>query len=101
MNVSWHMKHSRSTKDSRGNEIRLGDFVRILSLDAQFLNSLPSEEVEDVRSMVGESFEVEEIDEYGSAWVTKWWERGDGESECHSVSLGASEMERVEREDAN
>ena len=95
------MEHSRSTKDRRGIEIRPGDFVRILSLDEQFLASLPSDELEDVRSMVGQSFEVEEIDEYGSAWVTKWWERGNGESECHSVGLSASEMERVEREDAN
>ena len=95
------MDQSRSTIDRCGNEIRPGDVVRIISLDAQFLASLPSEEREDVRSMVGQSFEVEEIDDHGSAWVTKWWERGNGQSECHSVSLSASEMERVEKEDAN
>jgi len=95
------MDESRTTKDGRGKEVRPGDLVRIVSLDTHYLASLPSDEREDVRSMVGECFEVEEIDEHGSAWVTKWWSRGDGQSECHSVGLSASEMERVETEDAN
>jgi len=101
VNVSWHMNSSRSTRDSRGNMVSLGDRVRVVSLDPKFLASLPSEEVDDVRSMVGESFEVESIDEQGSAWVTKWWRRREGESRSHSVGLAPPEMERLERENAN
>jgi len=45
--------------------------------------------------MIGCIFEVEEIDEYGHAWVTKWWRRGDAHSVSHGLALSPSEMEVV------
>lgn len=35
----------------------------------------------------------EEIDEFGSIWVTKWWRHREGKSASHSLALSAEEME--------
>ena len=43
--------------------------------------------------MVGETFEVYEVDEWGGAWVEKWWHESDDEGSSHSVGLSPSEME--------
>ena len=45
--------------------------------------------------MEGESFEVYEIDEWGGAWVEKWWSLAVGESISHSLGLEACEMEVI------
>jgi len=45
--------------------------------------------------MIGEDFPVEEIDKYGSAWVSKWWDKKDGGKESHSLALSAGEMEII------
>ena len=47
------------------------------------------------RSMEGEVFEVYEIDEWGGAWVEKWWRAADGTSSSHSLGLGPNQMEVV------
>ena len=57
---------------------------------------LPPDEWRDLKTMIGEVFEVYEIDEHGSAWVEKWWNDADGESHSHSVALASHEMEVVE-----
>jgi len=49
----------------------------------------------DVSSMIGETFEIEEIDEYGQPWVTKWWRNEDGNFHSHCVALAPHEMESV------
>lgn len=81
--------------------VRVGDRVRLVALESRALDLLPAEERSDVASMVGETFEIEEIDEYGSAWVHKWWNRGNGRSESHGLALSAVEMELVESEKAS
>ena len=43
----------------------------VLAFSGDWYEKLPSEERERVDSMVGETFEVEEIDEYGQPWVCK------------------------------
>ena len=42
--------------------------------------------------MVGEVFEVYEIDEHGSAWIEKQWDRQGG-LRTHSLALAVHEME--------
>ena len=74
----------------------VGSRVRLVELSERFLNSLPPEEVEDVRSMIGEVFNVYEIDEYGSPWVEKIWNHGNNKINSHSLALDANEMELVE-----
>ena len=50
--------------------------------------------------MVGEVFEVYELDEWGQAWVSKSWFREDGGwGRGHSMGLDSHEMERVDPDD--
>lgn len=60
-------------KDKNGRTVTVGSRVRIVSLSGDWFDNLPKDEIPDVHSMIGEVFEVEEIDEYGSPWVRKSW----------------------------
>ncbi|GFO54471.1 hypothetical protein GMSM_14780 [Geomonas sp. Red276] len=87
------METNRTTKDKAGNLLKVGDSVRLLSLNMSLFRYLTEAEKEDIKSMVGETFEIEEIDENGYASITKWWERGNGEFESHTLRLVPAEME--------
>jgi hypothetical protein len=82
--------------DKSGRPVKVGSKVRILGLSESFLGRLPGDEVEDVRSMIGEILEVYEIDDYGSPWVKKWWRLPGGRSFSHSLALASSETEVVD-----
>ncbi len=83
-------------KDHLGNEVLVGSRVRLLKLSGNWFQQLPSDEKLCVSSMIGEIFEVEEIDEYGSPWISKDWHH-EHEGTCfgHSIALDAQEMELV------
>lgn len=66
--------------------MQVGTRVRVLCLSGKWLDELPGGEKDEVLSMIGEVFEVEEIDEYGQPWVRK---------RSHSVALTTCEMEVV------
>jgi hypothetical protein len=80
-------------KDRNGRNVTVGSRVRVVSLAQTFLDSLPENERDELESMIGEVFEVHEIDRYGSPWVGKGWSSGEGEYKGHSVALGSDEME--------
>ncbi len=82
-------------KDVDGEIVREGARVRVLVIRESVIARLSPEERADVLSMKGEIFEVSEIDEFGSAWVTKWWKDGEDTSHSHSLGLAASEMKLV------
>jgi hypothetical protein len=82
-----------SLHDRRGRPVRVGARVRVLSVPASLMKSLPPEEQVRVSSMVGEVFEVYEI-EGDAAWVEKVWRSSDG-AESHALALAADEMELV------
>lgn len=73
--------------------MRIGDRVRIVRLSQDFLDSLPEDERPLVTEMINGVFEVDEVDQWGAAWVTKSWERGNGEYDAHGIGLAPSEME--------
>jgi len=84
-------------KDRNGRSVSVGMRVRIIALSDSFLRSLPEDEIDDVRSMIGVVFEVYEIDKYGCAWVGKGWSNEEGdEYRGHSVALDSEEMEVVD-----
>jgi hypothetical protein len=83
--------------DCHGHPVRVGTRVRLLSVSGNWFDQLPAEERDDVLSMVGEVFEVEEIDEYGSPWVRKSWpDEEAGTCNSHSIALDPHEMEVVD-----
>lgn len=83
--------------DKHGRVVSVGSYVRLIELSPLFLASLPPDELEDVRSMIGEVFEVYEVDKYGCAWVEKGWSYPErGQCMGHSLGLEAKEMELIE-----
>lgn len=79
--------------DINGCPVEVGTTVRILSLSGQWFNDLPADERDDVQSMIGEVFTVEEIDQYGQPWVRKSWpDEVEGRCHSHSVALEPYEM---------
>ena len=84
------------TSDCKGRPVEVGTKVRVLELPDWLRRDLPPEGWTDLSTMVGEVFEIIEIDEYGSAWVEKVWPDADGGSHSHSLALASHEMEIVE-----
>ena len=83
--------------DKNGRPVAVGSKVRLLCLSGNWLEELPADEKENVLSMIGEVFEVEEIDEYGHPWVRKSWpNEEEGTCNSHSIALDPHEMELVE-----
>ena len=71
--------------------------MRLVSLSGKWLDELPDDEKQDVLSMIGEVFEVEEIDEHGHPWVRKSWpHEAEGKCHSHSIALEPQEMELVD-----
>lgn len=86
-------------KDKYGRLVAVGSQVRILELSSSFLASLPDDEIEDIRSMIGEVFKVYDIDEFGSPWVMKEWSFPEsGQCKIHQLALNANEMELLVNE---
>jgi hypothetical protein len=83
--------------DKFGHLVSVGSRVRLIELSHQFLASLPPDEIEDVKSMIGDVFEVYEIDKYGCAWVEKGWNYlEEGQYMGHSLGLKPHEMELID-----
>ena len=81
--------------DKNGNKVKVGARVRVIEINPSVTAKLSEEEARDINSMINEVFEVYEIDKYDCAWVEKWWNRGNGKTESHSLSLSSQEMELV------
>ena len=81
--------------DKNGRPILVGTRVRVLAIPP-IDPDLSEEEVARVNSMLGEEFNVYEIDVHGRAWVEKWWHIGADSSTSHSLALESRDMERVD-----
>ena len=89
------MSETLEAKDYVGRPVRVGSRVRVIALSSGFIDSLPADERALVSEMIGDVFEVDEIDKSGRAWVTKMWDRGDGTFDGHGIALSPSETELV------
>jgi hypothetical protein len=94
------MDDTLEAKDCAGRPVRLGSRVRVIALSPRFMDSLPADERVLVSEMIGEVFEVDDIDKFGRAWVTKMWDRGDGTFDGHGIALSPSETELVSSDGA-
>ena len=83
-------------KDRNGKPVVVGTRVRLLTLSGTWLEDLPQQERIDVTSMIGGVFTVKEIDAYGSAWIERSWDDGNGVRRRHSIALDPHEMEIVD-----
>ena len=73
--------------------------MRLLSLSGEWYDKLPKDERVRVESMLGEEFEIEEIDEYGQPWICKrWLNEDEGTCQSHSIALEPREMLALAKE---
>jgi hypothetical protein len=87
----------RQPRDRNGLAVPIGAKVRLVALSGKWLDELPPDERIDVLSMIGEVFEVDEIDDYGHPWIRKSWPNPtDGTCHAHSIALEPDEMELVD-----
>ena len=85
--------------DKNGAAVRVGTWVRVLRISDSVLSQLSESEAEAARAMEGDVLEVQEIDEWGGAWVEKSWHEPDGTAVSHALGLGPQQMEVVEEPD--
>lgn len=78
--------------DKYGHPVAIGDSVRVLAVSPG--PELEDDEREMIEFMVGSICEVDRIDPWGRAWVSMWWNCGEG-SVATRVALAAREMERM------
>jgi len=74
--------------------VHIGDIVRVISLDKDFIKSFPADERILFESMIGQFFKVVDFDEYGGACVIREWHDENGLLQTHAIALDAEEMEK-------
>ena len=94
-------KSPQHTQDRLGSQVNEGTRVRVVEISLSVLEPLAAPEIARVQSMLGEVFSVYEVDEWGRAWVEKWWREGEEHSLSHSLALEPQEMEVVSENEAN
>jgi hypothetical protein len=86
---------SSATHDRAGASVSVGTVVRVVAIAQSVLEPLDDDARARVLSMMGGEFEVYEVDDWGGAWIQKWWHPSDGSSISHSLGLKPAEMEVV------
>lgn len=65
-------------KDCHGNDIEIGDLVRVLEIDPGYLASLPEDEQSYIAAMLHNEFTIDGFPEEGKASISICIEEGDG-----------------------
>jgi hypothetical protein len=81
--------------DCCGRPVDVGTRVRLLNLAPFLKRGLPPDEYQELDTMVGQVFDVYQVDEYGAARVEMLWYDKEGESHSHSLALAPNEMEVI------
>ncbi|MDY7537187.1 hypothetical protein QN372_11180 [Undibacterium sp. RTI2.1] len=81
--------------DCKNQIVTVGDIVRIVSLDKQFIKSFPADERILFESMIGNFFKIVDLDDFGQACVVREWHDETGMLQTHVIALDAEEMEKV------
>ncbi|MFZ6848434.1 hypothetical protein [Undibacterium sp. RuRC25W] len=81
--------------DCKNQPVAVGDIVRIIALNPQFIKSFPEDERILIESMIGQFFKVIDLDEDGYPCVIREWHDERGQLQTHVIGLDSEEMERV------
>lgn len=83
--------------DRHGNEVAIGDMVRVLEIDQELLDWLPADELPHTLAMLNKEYPIEDFPEDGKASVSYWWQEGPDGSACTGLYLLAHEFELVKK----
>jgi hypothetical protein len=81
-----------SIKDSKGKEVFVGSYVKILDLDSDDFQFLDEKELSNTMSIVSSVLEVYEINDYKQAWVEEYSIDNDENYASNSVGLSSLEI---------
>jgi len=84
-------------KDRNGNEVKVGDIVRVTELCKELIEILPAEEKPHVENMLGNEYPIEEFPEPGKASVSIEWRYEDGSIGISGLYLISGEFELVSK----
>ncbi len=93
------MSEVASVPDRNGRKVEVGSRVRVIALRQEDFRHLSDPAFAELsQRFVGTVFEVEEIDEYGQAWVGFVLQLSGDRYDCENIGLSSSEMELDEAE---
>lgn len=81
--------------DRNGRVVRAAARVRIITVPATLLESIPEDESRVLKRMIDQVFTVDEVSDDGLAWVEFWQSGETGCSWLTCFGLAPSEMELV------
>ncbi len=81
--------------DKNGRPVNVGSKVKILYIDPGFTEFLPSDEVEDISSMLNDVLNVYKVSKK-YIHVEKTWDRGNGRIESHTLAMTPNDVELIE-----
>jgi len=82
-----------STHDHQGRPVFAGDEVRILHVTPD--PDMDEDDADMFLGMIGSTCEIDSVDRYGLAWVTMWWNTGEG-TITTTVGLEPGQFSRLE-----
>ena len=74
------------------SELKVGDRVVFLQAPDRLLKDLPTDEQEEIRSFVGQTAEITEVDKFGYFWIGFGSQSDEGEESTyvgHSIAVTA------------
>lgn len=84
-------------KDLHGNEVAIGDIVRVLEIDQGLLDLLPDDELPHIVGMLHHEYPIDDIPEDGKASVSIWWEDAPGYIGYSGLYMLSHEFELVKK----
>lgn len=85
--------------DKHGNEVGLGDVVRVTTICPEFLAILPEDEAPHIAGMLGGEYPIDELPEPNKASVSISWVFEDGSLGFGGLYLIPEEFELVRKAD--
>lgn len=83
--------------DRNGEEVKLGDHVRLLHIRPSILKRLTGSEHSDASSMLNQVLAVFDVYDDGLVWVSLSWQREDGTTEFQSIAVDPDAIEIVRK----
>lgn len=84
-------------RDKHGNEVNIGDTVRVLEICDAFLYSLPDDEKQHIANMLGNEYVIDELPEENKAGVSIKWRFENGDIGFGGLYMFPHEFELVHK----
>ena len=84
-------------KDRHGNEVELGDIVRVVEICQEFLDILPDDEKPHIIGMLNNEYPIDDFSEEGKASVSISWDIEEGVTGHGGLYMLSHEFELVRK----